>query len=636
MRNFQKVVALIALSGMCMAAPAPSDGDPSAKKSTRHRHHAVKPVKRDEQAEKLRALKETVDQQQAALQQMQQQVQQQQQQLQATQAQLQQTQQTAQQADAKIATVETNSNLQVQRVQSDLSDVKTALDTTTVTVQKDEKKVVELEHPNSVAYKGIRITPAGFVEATGYFRSKATLSDQATPFQTIPLEHFAAGTYAGTEASANPNLTETGFTPRDSRIAFRIDADPSKSAKLAAYYEMDFLSASSTANPNQTSSYTPRIRQAWARVKFDNGWTITGGQMWSLLTLNRKGTDADNANVWIPNIIEAQYSIGYDWGRFGAVRVSKTLGKSVNFALELNNASSLTQANNTTTGIAGLASTGNGLDANSLVSACTTTDGVTTCTNTPTYSTNLAPDMIAKLTYDSPTLGHFEVKGVGRFFRDRVIPTATTPGWNNTALGGGVGAGWVIPVVSKKIDFITQGMYGKGISRYQDAGQYDFVVRSTDHNLQPIKAFSALAGFETHPSRKTEFDVLFGEEYYYRTLYVTSAPGAATTTLGGYGVPTATNTGCYFENLGQYQQTHPTATALPACTGNNRVLWNGKVFGYYDLFKGPHGTLRYGAEYDYDFRQTWSGNGGLTAGSKGLTPKGTDNTAFVTMRYILP
>jgi len=59
-----------------------------------------------------------------------------------------------------------------------------------------------------------------------------------------------------------------------------------------------------------------------------NGWTITGGQIWNLITLNRKGTDADNSNLWIPNIIEAQYSIGYDWGRFAEVRVSKTLARN--------------------------------------------------------------------------------------------------------------------------------------------------------------------------------------------------------------------------------------------------------------------------------------------------------------------
>jgi DNA-binding protein YbaB len=627
MKTFQKVVALIALSGMCLAAPKPSDGGPAAKKSTKH--HAVKPVKRDETAEQLKDLKQAIEQQQAATAQLQQQLQQTQQQLQQTQQQLSQAQATANAADAKVATVETNTNLQVQKVQSDLSDVKTALNTTTVIVQKDEKKVAELEHPASIAYKHIRITPGGFIEMTGIYRTHATLSDQATPFQTIPLV-----------GQPNTKLTEFGFTARDSRIILRADADAG-TTKLTGYYEMDFFGTGPTSNPNQTSSYNPRVRQAWGRAKFANGWAITGGQMWNLITLNRKGTDADNANVWIPNIIEAQYSVGYDWGRFAELRLSKQIGANTSLALGLANPSYLSSTTNVSTpAVAGLASVGAGLYGNSLVNACTTTGGVTTtsvlgvvtttpvvtlCTNTPTYSTNLAPDMIVKLAFDGSKLGHYEVKALGRFFRDRVVATTAVPaGWNNTGLGFGVGAGAIIPVLPKKVDFIAQGMYGKGISRYEDAGQFDFVVHGTpDHNLQMIKSFSVLAGFETHPSKKVEIDMLFGDEYYGRTTYLNGA------TIAGYGAPNLVNAGCAFESLGQFQVANPLATALPACTGNNRNLWNGKLYGYYDLYKGAMGTLRYGAEIDYVERNTWSG-------VDGIAPRGNEKTAFTTMRYIFP
>jgi len=548
------------------------------------------------------------------MQQMQQQLQETQQQLKQTQQQLSQTQQTAQQADAKVATVETNSNLQVQKVQADLSDVKAALNTTTLVAQKAEKKADDLEHPATIAYKGIRITPGGYLEMTGYYRSHATLSDQATPFQAIPLSSQVSGAY-------NTHLSEFGETARDSRITLRADTDAG-TTKMTGYFEMDFFGTGPTSNPNQTTSYNPRLRQAWGRAKFADGWTITGGQMWNLITLNRKGTDADNSNLWIPNIIEAQYSVGYDWGRFAEFRVSKTLDKNFTLALGIANPSYLNSG--ATAAVSGLAANGNGLLANSLVSTCTTTVPVT-CTNTPTYSTNLAPDMVVKLAYDSPKFGHYEVKGLGRFFRDRVVPTATTAGYDNTALGGGVGAGAVIPVVTKKIDFVAQGMYGKGISRYEDAGQYDFVVRATDHNLQTVKSFSALAGFETHPTPKTELDTFFGGEYYYRTTYLNG------TTLAGYGAPGATNTGCYYETAAQAP-----GGVLPACTGNNRNLWNAKLVGYYDVYRGPRGTLRYGAEVDYDERNTWSGNGGLPAGSAGISPSGNEKIVFTTMRYIFP
>jgi len=630
MRNFQKLVAVIALSGLCFAAPAPSSSD-APKKSTKHA--AKKEAKPDE----LKELKQAIEQQQAATQQLQEQLKQTQQQLQQTQQQLSQAQATANAANAKVATVETNTNVQVQKVQADLTDVKGALATTEADEKKTAKEVGELEHPASIAYKGIRITPGGFIEMTEYWRSHSTLSDQATPFQSIALGGYAGGSATGTtatESNYNPYLTEYGMTARDSRITLRADADAGKT-KLTGYFEMDFFGTSPTANPNQTTSYTPRLRQAWSRAKFANGWSITGGQQWSLITLNRKGNESDNSNLWIPNIIEAQYSIGYDWGRFAEVRINKEVAKNVNFAIALDNPSYLNSgATNTTGSVSGLASLGAGLLGNSLVSSCSSslsgTSVYSVCSNTPTYSTNLAPDILAKLSFDDPKLGHWEVKALGRFFRDRVNPTVSGtyptavvhPGWNNTAMGGGIGGGAIIPVVAKKVDFVIQGLWGKGISRYEDAGQYDFLVRSSDHNLQPLKSFSALAGFETHPNKKTEIDLLVGGEYYYRDLYY-ATPTA--TTQAGYGAYTANNGACGYENVA-------VATANgagDACTGNNKDLWNVKLYGYYDLYKGPIGTMRFGAEVDYDERQTWSG-------ADGIAPKGNEKTAFTTMRYIFP
>ena len=634
MRNFQKLVAVLALSGLCLAAPVPSGSDAPKK--------GKQPKKQEVSSEQLKELKQAIEQQQAATQQLQQQLQQTQQQLQQTQQQLQQAKSEADAAAAKAAAVESSTTVQVQKVNADLSDVQAALKADAAATKK---QFGELEHPNYISYKGIRITPAGFIEATEYWRSHATLSDQATPFNAIPLGGYAGGSATAptsTESGYNPYLTEFGMTARDTRLALRLDADEGNK-KLAGYVEMDFFGTSPTANPNQTTSYTPRMRQGWARVKFDNGWTITGGQMWSLITLNRAGTDSDNSKLWIPNIIEAQYSVGYDWGRFAEVRVSKQLNKQVNLALALDNPSYLNSgATNTTGTVSGVASLGNGLYGNSLVSSCTTTLGGTSgttpetvCTNTPTYSTNLAPDILAKLAYDDPKFGHYEVKAIGRFFRDRVNPTVTgtyptavvVPGWNNTAMGGGIGGGAVIPVIAKKVDFIFQGMWGKGISRYEDSGQYDFLVKSTDHNLLPIKSFSVLAGFETHPNKKTEIDLVFGDEYYYRTLYLSG------TTETGYGAYNANNRACGYENVAvAVGEIGGTA----ACTGNNKNLFNIKLYGYYDLVKSTKGILRFGAEADYDERETWSGNGGLATGAAGIAPKGNEKTVFTTMRYIFP
>jgi hypothetical protein len=612
MRNFQIAVALMALSGMCVAAAVPSDGEPAARKSAKH--HAAKPVKQDDTAAKLRQLKEVVDQQQAALQQVQQQLQETQQRLKQTEQRLSQTQETAQQADAKVATVETNTNLQVQKVQADLSDVKTALDTTTQTAQKAEKQVGELEHPGTIAYKHIRITPGGFLDVSGVYRTHATNSGPATPFNAIPLENGLAGV---------GGLSEFSATARGSRITLRADADAG-TTKLAGYFESDFY-GNTIATPNQTTAYGLRIRQAWGRAKFADGWSITGGQVWNLITMNRRAADADAP--WVPNTIDTNYLVGYDWGRQAELRIAKTFGKALTFALALTDPSYLNLgATNTNGQVAGLATAGAGNLGNSVVTSCTSGSASTTtpvsvttnCTLTDTYSTNLAPDIIVKLAYDNPKLGHYEVKGIQRFFRDRIPGATAATSYNNTGLGGGIGAGAIVPVIAKKVDFIAQGLYGKGISRYQDSGQYDFVVRTNalsstntrtstggDNNLQNIKSFSAVLGFETHPIPRVEFNLYGSSEYYFRSTYDVVSTAAATlgkTLVEGYG---ATN------------------------GANNRNLLLGTAVFWYDLYKGSYGTLRYGAQYEYAYRGTWS-----VGGEK--APNGIENIGQVGMRYILP
>jgi hypothetical protein len=619
MRNFQIAVALVALSAMCVAAAAPSDGETATSKSAKHL--AAKPVKRDETAEKFRQLEEVVDQQQAALQQVQQQLQETQERLKRTEQRLSQTQETAQQADAKVATVETNTNLQVQKVQADLSDVKTALDTTTQTAQKAEKQVGELEHPGTIAYKHIRITPGGFLDVSGVYRTHATNSGPATPFNAVPLENGLAGV---------GGLSEFSATARGSRITLRADADAG-TTKLAGYFESDFY-GNTLATPNQTTAYGLRIRQAWGRAKFADGWSITGGQVWNLITMNRRAADADAA--WVPNTIDTNYLVGYDWGRQAELRVAKTFGKGFTFALALTDPSYLNLgATNTNGQVAGLATAGAGNLGNSVVTSCTsgststvstttpttvTTTTTTLCPLTDTYSTNLAPDIIVKLAYDNPKLGHYEVKGIQRFFRDRIPGATAATSYNNTGLGGGVGAGAIIPVIANKVDFVAQGLYGKGISRYQDSGQYDFVVRTNtlsstntltskggDNNLQDIKSFSAVLGFETRPTQRVEFDLYGGSEYYFRSTYDVVSTAAATlgkTLVEGYGAANGVN---------------------------NRNVLLGTAVLWYNLYKGSYGTLRYGAQYEYAYRGTWS-----VGGAK--APNGIENIGQLGMRYILP
>jgi hypothetical protein len=55
---------------------------------------------------------------------------------------------------------------------------------------------------------------------------------------------------------------------------------------------------------------------------------------------------------------------------------------------------------------------------------------------------------------------------------------------------------------------------------------------------------------------------------------------------------------------------------------------------WYRFYSGPRGSLRFGTQYSYVDRQTWSG-AGFSKGTS-LTPVGLDNMVFTSFRYYLP
>ena len=140
----------------------------------------------------------------------------------------------------------------------------------------DAKKASE-EGPASIRYKGVTITPGGFIAAETVFRNRATDSDINTPFTGIPFE-----------AADLAHVTENNFTARQSRLSMLVQGKVGSTA-MTGYFEADFLGAGTTSNNRQTNSYVFRQRQLFAQAAFENGWIITGGQQWSLVTETKKG-----------------------------------------------------------------------------------------------------------------------------------------------------------------------------------------------------------------------------------------------------------------------------------------------------------------------------------------------------------
>jgi hypothetical protein len=141
---------------------------------------------------------------------------------------------------------------------------------------KDAKSKPTEDGPGSIKFKGVSLTPGGFIAAETIFRTRATSADINTPFSGIPFN-----------GNSLSRVSEFNFTARQSRATLLAETTIG-SAKVSGYYEGDFLGAGTTSNNRQSNSYVFRQRQLFAQVAFSSGLSITGGQMWSLATETKK------------------------------------------------------------------------------------------------------------------------------------------------------------------------------------------------------------------------------------------------------------------------------------------------------------------------------------------------------------
>src|SRR3984957_15736208 len=155
------------------------------------------------------------------------------------------------------------------------------------------------ESPLAIHFKGITISPGGFLAAETVFRNKAVGADINTGFNNIPFPGNSGG-----------QTTEWNSRARQTRLSMLAEGRLA-SVKLSGYVETDFLGAGITSNNNESNSYVLRMRQGWGQAKFDNGWSVTGGQMWSLITETRKSID--NRAEALPMTIDPQYTVGFSW-----------------------------------------------------------------------------------------------------------------------------------------------------------------------------------------------------------------------------------------------------------------------------------------------------------------------------------
>ena len=266
-------------------------------------------------AAQLKELKQAIDAQQQQIRQLNDQIQSRDQQVQQLQQKVQQGQTAAAQAESKADTAASQAAAQqesVTAIKNDVADIKNNSTSTVLTLQETQKSIQELGSPAALHYKGITITPGGFVEAATVNRTRATSSDINTPFTGIPYT-----------ANALSKLGETNLTARQSRLSL-LGESKVGNIKLTGYWEADWLGTGVTSNNRQSNSYVLRQRVIYGQAAFANGLSVTAGQMWSLATENKKGIQ--NRQELPPLTIDSQYNVGFTWARQYGLRVVKDFG----------------------------------------------------------------------------------------------------------------------------------------------------------------------------------------------------------------------------------------------------------------------------------------------------------------------
>lgn len=475
----------------------------------------------------------------------------------ATQAQVDATRQ-------QVEAVAANSAQQQQQIAAMPGAIKTQV------AQAADAATEKAHHADKFYFKGLTITPGGFLEMAGIYRSAFQGNDLASSF-AIPFPNNRAA-----------HTSEGRFSARQSRLSFLAEGQVSKDVKLSMYGEFDFLGGAQTANSNESNSYNPRIRNVYGTIDWnqgDHGWHLLAGQNWSLVTLNSKGITPRNEQM--PPQIDAQYIPGFTWARQPQIRLTGDfLDHKLWIAVSAENPAT-TFGGSVPANVTATVGAGSGFDsANSL-------------------SLNSTPDFVGKIAYEANLGGHsLHIEGLGL---ERSFKAHLNGAGNVDAHGYGVGGGAILQVVPGLLDVQFSGLTGKGIGRYGST-QLPDVTFDANGDIHPVHEYMMLAGATVHATRKLDLYGFAGEEQQRRAVYGTF----------GVGLPTANNSGCFIEG--------------GTCAGNSRRIRQ-LTFGFWDkIYAGSFGRAQVGIQYSYTQRQ-------LFPGLDDDEPQAHQNMGFLSFRY---
>jgi hypothetical protein len=401
------------------------------------------------------------------------------------------------------------------------------------------------ESPLQIKIGDAYITPIGFMDFTGVWRSRNNSGNIGTNFASIPYGNIF-----------QTNLSEFRLSMQNSRIGFRVDA-MLRGAHVIGYMEADFLGYLPPNVVVSSNSNTLRSRLYWVDIT-KNNWEVLGGQTWSLITPGRTGISPLPANLFYSQDIDVNYQAGLVWGRIPEFRLVYHAGDKAAVAFALDNPEQY---------VGGSA----GGPVPTFPALLTTYPGGQLNNGTTTTSVpNLAPDVIVKAAFDPSKRAHIEFGGLERQFRV----------WNPNNLNhySATGAGGFLNMnfeVVKGFRLLTNNFWSDGGGRYI-FGQVPDLIARADGSLSPIHTGSTVSGFE-YTQKNTLFYGYYGGIYVQRNF----AFDANGTTRVGYGY-----TGSASSNNRTIQE---------ATFGLTQTLWRDPKYGALQLM----------FQYSYLQRSPW-------------------------------
>jgi hypothetical protein len=431
----------------------------------------------------------------------------------------------------------------------------------------------EPSSPLQLKLGDVTIMPVGFMDLTAVWRNVDAGSGIGSSFGSIPFNN----------ASPAGHLSEFRFSPQNSRVGFRIDANV-KGAHVIGYNEFDFLGTSgSNALGVTNGAFVPRIRLYWVDVRKDQ-FEFLAGQSWSLLTPGRKGISPLPGDLFYSQVMDVNYMAGLTWTRQPGLRFvyHPTDTIAIGFSAENPNQ------------YGGGSGGGSSITAPSALSALL---GSQIDNTSASYlsTPNLAPDFIAKIAFDPSSRAHIEIAGIERNFKDWV-PT-TNVHFTKTGAGGSFNTNFE---VVKNFRLIENGFWSDGGGRYLFGQVPDVVIRS-DGSLSPIHAGGTVDGFEAQLSKNFLLYAYYGAISAGRDV----ALDANGTSLIGYG----------FRGGSQ-----------------NRLIQEFSIGYVHTVWRDPkYGGLSMIAQYEWLNRDPWYVNV-----ASGAPKNAHDNTIYFDVRYTLP